>query len=98
MKVLGDKPNFFSLLRLKRRCCAFFNTLSVWMEHFNCGPIDVDGDMLSLLSPEVQFLNFLDDKGEIIFPASLCREIQREINIYIYRERERHTERERERV
>ena len=29
VRVLGAKPNFFSLLRLKRRCCAFFTTLSV---------------------------------------------------------------------
>ena len=28
----GDKPNFFSLLRLKRRCCAFSTTLSVWVD------------------------------------------------------------------
>uniref|UniRef100_A0A8C7UPF1 Nitric oxide synthase n=1 Tax=Oncorhynchus mykiss TaxID=8022 RepID=A0A8C7UPF1_ONCMY len=33
--VFGDKPNFFSLLRLKRRCCAFFTTLSVWVDHFS---------------------------------------------------------------
>ena len=33
-QVLGDKPNFFCLLRLKRRCCSFFTTLSVWVDHF----------------------------------------------------------------
>ena len=34
VRVLGAKPNFFSLLRLKRRSCAFFTTLPVWVDHF----------------------------------------------------------------
>ena len=32
---LVGKLNFFSLLRLKRRYCAFFMTLSVWVEQFS---------------------------------------------------------------
>ena len=63
-----DKPNFFSLLRLKRRCCAFFTMLSVWVDHFSvsvyaeelktfhllhCSPVDVDRGVLPLLFPEV---------------------------------------------
>ena len=35
MRVFGDKLKFFSLLRLKRRCCAFFITLSVWVDQFS---------------------------------------------------------------
>ena len=34
-RVLGAKPNFFSLLRVKMRCCAFFTTLSVWVDQFS---------------------------------------------------------------
>ena len=34
VRVLGDKPNFLSLLRLKRHCYAFFTKLSVWVDHF----------------------------------------------------------------
>ena len=34
LRVLRAKPNLFSLLRLKRRCCSFFTTLSVWLDHF----------------------------------------------------------------
>jgi hypothetical protein len=74
---------------LKRRYCAFFTTLSevgpfqivsdVYakeLEDFHllhCGPIDVDGGMLSLLSPEVhdQLLHFVDVEGEVIFLATL---------------------------
>jgi hypothetical protein len=33
VKVLGAKPNFFSLLRLKRGCCAFFTIPSVWVDY-----------------------------------------------------------------
>ena len=67
--VFGDKPNFVSLLRLKRRCCAFFTTLSVWVDHFSLSvmctlrnltfhifhyyPVDVDRGLLPLLFPEV---------------------------------------------
>ena len=32
VSAFGDKPNFFSLLRLKMRCCTFFTTLSVWVD------------------------------------------------------------------
>jgi hypothetical protein len=32
--VLVAKPNVFTLLRLKKRCCAYFTILSVWVEHF----------------------------------------------------------------
>ena len=39
VRVLGDKLNFFSLLRLKRCCCAFFTTLSVWVDHFSLSVI-----------------------------------------------------------
>ena len=35
LSVFGDKPNFFSLLRLKRCYCAFFTTLSVWVDNFS---------------------------------------------------------------
>ena len=35
MRVLGVTLNFFSLLRLKRRCCTFFTTLSVWVDHYS---------------------------------------------------------------
>ena len=37
----------------------------------HCGPIDVDGGVLPLLSPEVhnQLLRFVDVKGEVIFLA-----------------------------
>jgi hypothetical protein len=34
MRVLGAKPNSFSLLRLKRCCCAYVTRLHVWMDHF----------------------------------------------------------------
>ena len=63
------KPNFFSLLWLNRRCCAFFTTLSEWVDKFrfsvvyaaelkafhllHCGLYNVVGDVLSLLFPEV---------------------------------------------
>ena len=73
--IFGDKPNFFSLLMLKRRCCAFFTTLSVWVDHFSlsvrCGycPVDVDRGVLPLLFPEVHnhLLCFVDVEGEVIF-------------------------------
>ena len=51
---MGVKTHFFSLLRLKRRCCAF-TTLYVWVDYFSlsvmctlrnltfhCCPFDVD--------------------------------------------------------
>ena len=31
VRVVGDTPQFFSLLRVKRFCCTFFTTLSVWV-------------------------------------------------------------------
>jgi hypothetical protein len=34
-EFFGDKPHFFSLLRLKMHCCTFFTTLSVWVDHFS---------------------------------------------------------------
>ncbi|KAK6299546.1 hypothetical protein J4Q44_G00295790 [Coregonus suidteri] len=39
----------------------------------HCGPVDVDGGVLSLLSPEVhdQLLRFVDVEGEVIFLAPL---------------------------
>ena len=39
VRVFGDKPHFFSLLRLKRGCCAFFTTLSVWVYQFSLSVI-----------------------------------------------------------
>jgi hypothetical protein len=55
VRVLGDKPNFIRFLRLKRHCCFFFTTLSVWVDHFRLSvmctlrnlklhycPVDVD--------------------------------------------------------
>ena len=35
LSVFGDNPNFLNLLRLKRRCCAFFTMLAVWVDHFS---------------------------------------------------------------
>ena len=39
VSVFGDKSNFFSLLRLKRHYCAFFTTLSVWVDYFSLSVI-----------------------------------------------------------
>ena len=80
VRVLGALTNVFSLLRLKRHCCAFFTTVSVEpfqvlgdvhakeLEAFDplhCGPVDVDGDVLSLLSPLIhnQLLCFIDNES-----------------------------------
>jgi hypothetical protein len=64
VRVLGAKPNFFSLLRLKRPCCAFytvcvggpFQISDVYAEELqafhllHCGPIAVDRGVLSDVS------------------------------------------------
>ena len=39
----------------------------------HCGPVDVDGVMLTLLSPEVHDLLFCFIEGEVIFLAPLCQ-------------------------
>ena len=48
------------------------------LEHFHllhCGPVDVAGGVLPLLSPEVhdQLLCFVGVEGEVIFQAPLCQ-------------------------
>jgi hypothetical protein len=68
VRVFGAKINFFTLLRMKRSCCAIFPTLSMWMDlvvsdvhseileafrPLHCGSINLDGGVLPLPSPEV---------------------------------------------
>jgi hypothetical protein len=57
LRVLGDKPNFFSLLSIQ--------IVSEELEAFHplhCGPINVDRGVLPLLFPEVHnhLLCFVD--------------------------------------
>ena len=81
LRVLGDKPNLFSLLTWKRLkntlclCGPFQFVSDVYaseLETFpllHCVPVDVDRGVLPLLFPEVQahLLCFVDVECEVIF-------------------------------
>ena len=75
VRVLGAKPNIVSLLRLLRllhhNVCVggpFQIVSDVYSKEckafhlLHCGPVDVDGGVLTLLSPEIhdQLLSYVD--------------------------------------
>ena len=57
VSAFGDKPNFFSLLSLKRRCCAVFTMLAVWVDQLSlsvmCTPRNLKLTTLSTTVPSM---------------------------------------------
>ena len=66
MGVAVAVPGGDSALEDALNCASF---------HLHCGPVNVDGGVRSLLSPEVhdQLLCFVDVEGEVIFLAPLSQ-------------------------